>query len=114
LEPESERIERHIEHTRENLERNLGELETRVRTTLDWRAYYDRNPLLIMGIVFGVSAAAAAWMSSSRNGHSGARSAALHTAWDRLKDVGLAVATKRVASFLDEVLPEIGVGQRAR
>jgi hypothetical protein len=43
----------HIEAQRDELGRNLNELETRVRKSTDWRTYYDRNPMLMMGAALG-------------------------------------------------------------
>lgn len=43
----------HIEAQRDQLGRNLNELETRVRQSTDWRTYYDRNPMLMMGAALG-------------------------------------------------------------
>jgi len=43
----------HIESQRNELGRNLNELETRVRRTTDWRAQFDRNPMLMMGVALG-------------------------------------------------------------
>jgi hypothetical protein len=43
----------HIEAQRDQLGRNLNELETRVRRSTDWRTYYDRNPMLMMGAALG-------------------------------------------------------------
>ena len=43
----------HIESQRDQLGRNLNELETRVKRTTDWRAQVDRNPMLAMGVALG-------------------------------------------------------------
>jgi hypothetical protein len=43
----------HIEAQRDQLGRNLNELETRVRRSTDWRTYYDRNPMLMLGAALG-------------------------------------------------------------
>src|SRR5262245_4396317 len=43
----------HIEQQRDRLGRNLNELESRVRRSTDWRTYYDRNPMLILGAALG-------------------------------------------------------------
>lgn len=42
-----------IEAHRDELGRNLNELETRVRRTTDWRTYYERNPMLMVGAALG-------------------------------------------------------------
>jgi hypothetical protein len=113
LEPESERIERHIEETREHLGRNINEIEDRIRTTLDWREHYNRNPMLVLGIVCGATAALTAWLSSpgSPNGHRVLNSRVAGT-WDKIKDAGITLATQRLAMFLDDVLPGLGRAYR--
>jgi hypothetical protein len=43
----------HIEAQRDQLGRNLNELETRVRETANWRTWFDRNPVMVMGAALG-------------------------------------------------------------
>jgi hypothetical protein len=43
----------HIEAQRDQLGRNLNELEEKVRRTTDWRTYFDRNPMLVLGAAMG-------------------------------------------------------------
>src|SRR4051812_42728171 len=43
----------HIEAQRDELGRNLSELESRVRETTDWRTHYERNPMLVLGAALG-------------------------------------------------------------
>jgi len=43
----------HIEAKRDELGRNLSELESRVRETTDWRTHYERNPMLVLGAALG-------------------------------------------------------------
>lgn len=43
----------HIEAQRDQLGRNLNELETRVRENADWRTWFDRNPMMVMGAALG-------------------------------------------------------------
>jgi ElaB/YqjD/DUF883 family membrane-anchored ribosome-binding protein len=47
-------IKREIELTRERISSNLNQLETRVRTTLDWRTQFDKRPWAFVGGAFGV------------------------------------------------------------
>ena len=48
-----EQIMNHIELQRDELGRNLGELESRVKRSTDWRAQFDRNPMLMIGVAMG-------------------------------------------------------------
>lgn len=43
----------HIEAQRNELGRNLNELETRVRRGTDWKTYFDRNPMMMLGVALG-------------------------------------------------------------
>lgn len=43
----------HIEAQKDQLGRNLNELEEKVRRTTDWRTYFDRNPMLVLGAAMG-------------------------------------------------------------
>lgn len=43
----------HIEAQRHELGRNLNELEARVKENADWRKWFDRNPLMVMGAALG-------------------------------------------------------------
>src|SRR5689334_1441590 len=53
MDEKPDEIMNHIESQRDQLGRNLNELETRVRRTTDWRAQVDRNPMLAMGVALG-------------------------------------------------------------
>jgi hypothetical protein len=48
-----DQIAREIEYTRGQLEKNLQELEQKVRDVTDWRKQFDKRPLTIMSIAFG-------------------------------------------------------------
>jgi hypothetical protein len=43
----------HIEAQRSELGRNLNELESRVRRGTDWKTYFDRNPMMMLGVALG-------------------------------------------------------------
>jgi hypothetical protein len=53
MDEKPDEIMNHIESQRDQLGRNLNELETRVKRTTDWRAQVDRNPMLAMGVALG-------------------------------------------------------------
>lgn len=42
-----------IETHREELGRNLDELQNKVRRSTDWKTYFDRNPMLMLGAALG-------------------------------------------------------------
>lgn len=125
IDQESDRIERHIEQTREKLGRNLNELESRVRDTLDWRQQYDRNPWLVLGAVFGVGAAITATAGKrhssniknyraddvGRSAFAASSTSAtpasprLARTWGRMQDALLATFTRKAEKFLGEAVP---------
>jgi len=53
MDEKPDQIMSHIESQRDQLGRNLNELETRVKRTTDWRVQFDRNPMLMMGVALG-------------------------------------------------------------
>lgn len=123
MEQESERIERHIENKRDDLTRNLEEIESRVRDTLDWRSHYDRNPWLFLGVAFAGSAAISAYMASRTNSGGYTRTATynpsapshhLGKVWDSVQAALLALAAKRVEGFVEEIVPGFRHEVRAR
>jgi hypothetical protein len=86
MDEKPDQIMSHIESQRDQLGRNLNELETRVKGATDWRVQFDKNPMLMMGVALGgglllgsivggskKSGSRSSWSSSSRN-YSGAGS----------------------------------------
>jgi hypothetical protein len=52
-EMKSDRIKRSIDLQRGDLGRDIQELERRVKTTMDWRAQFQKSPMTMIGIAFG-------------------------------------------------------------
>jgi hypothetical protein len=55
-------IRKEIEQARERLGADLNQLEYRVKTNLDWRTHFDRNPWAFVGGAFG-AALLVGWMT---------------------------------------------------
>jgi len=53
MDEKPDQIMSHIEAQRDQLGRNLNELETRVKSATDWRVQFDKNPMLMMGVALG-------------------------------------------------------------
>lgn len=53
MDEKSDQILNHIESQRDELGRNLDELGSRVKRTTDWRAHYQNNPALMLGLALG-------------------------------------------------------------
>ena|SRR5690349_11786379 len=83
-----EQIERHIEETRGELERNLNELEGKVRTTFDWRDQFRKNPLILIGAAFAGGLVLSLVIGHTpRNGSESRRTRAHDRGpWDTVKD----------------------------
>jgi hypothetical protein len=82
MDEKPDQIMSHIESQRDQLGRNLNELETRVKGATDWRVQFDKNPMLMVGVALGgglllgsivggakkrSGSSRANWSSSSRN-----------------------------------------------
>ncbi|HYP06908.1 MAG TPA: hypothetical protein VER03_11815 [Bryobacteraceae bacterium] len=53
MDEKPDQIMSHIESQRDQLGRNLNELESRVKSATDWRVQFDKNPMLMMGVALG-------------------------------------------------------------
>lgn len=49
----ADQIKRGIDSERNDLDRNVRELEQKVKTATDWRAQFQRKPMVGVGIAFG-------------------------------------------------------------
>ena len=49
----TDQIEHHIENRREDLQSNFQELESKVKSATDWRAYYRKHPGAMVAVAFG-------------------------------------------------------------
>jgi len=56
----------HIESQRDQLGRNLNELESRVKSATDWRVQFNKNPMLMMGVALGGGMLLGSMVGSSR------------------------------------------------
>lgn len=49
---ESEQLKEHIERKRDELGRNISELQAKMRQTMDWRTQFRERPLKMTGMAF--------------------------------------------------------------
>jgi hypothetical protein len=60
-----DQIERHIQHTRSELEENISELEEKVKSAFDWRTQFAERPALMLGAAFVGGAVLSALLAST-------------------------------------------------
>jgi hypothetical protein len=126
----SDKIERHIQETRNDLSDNFSELKEKVRAAVDWRAQFEERPMTMMALAFGggmlLSALLPSWRSSRRssldssaNASSGRqtsepsfrpggyndRANQTSETWDAAKGALVGVATTKLTGFLEDLLP---------
>ena len=116
----SDKIEAHIDRTRERLGSNLRELEDRIDAATDWREQFRARPHLFLGgAIAGGALLAVALRSTaprslrlfhrrpsrsvSRNGVDG-REQALEL-WNNIKGALLGVAAMRITAYISELVP---------
>jgi hypothetical protein len=68
-----DQIERHIQHTRSELEENISELEDKVKSAFDWRTQFAERPALMLGAAFIGGAVLSALLPSASSITSKAR-----------------------------------------
>jgi len=114
-------IENHIEDTREDLGSNLQELERKVKSVTDWKHYYEKSPMTMIGVAFGAGVLLAA-MGGKKHYRSKRRfassqshdlSSGMHReknkvmeTWDNIKGALLGVAATRVKDYVGDIVPD--------
>jgi len=102
MDERADEIMDHIEAKRDELGRNLSELEDKVRRTADWRAHYDKNPMLILGAALGGGLLIGSMVGGSRTKS--------HTKgirpWKPSSNVGTSASSSRTAGYNPPTSPE--------
>jgi len=117
-------IENHIEDTRGNLGSNLQELERKVKSATDWKYYYAKSPMTMIGVAFGAGVLVAAMAGGDKHKRYKRRFASsrhsepsdLHTSagrqtnkaletWENIKGALMGVASTRVRDFVGDIVP---------
>lgn len=113
-------IETDIERTRTALGSNIQELEHKVKTATDWRHYYRKNPLPMMGAAFG----GGILLSALIGGHKRTEPVLPNTpdraayasvperqkskaweTWDNIKGALIGVAATQLTDYVDQLVP---------
>ena len=117
-----DQIEQHIQSTRHQLGNNLHQLENKVRQAADWKTYYDRNPMMMVGLAFGGGVLLASLTGGRREAAPFAervpRNAGYLTGttqgspvsetWRNMKTALIALSGAKIRTLLDEVIPGFG------
>ena len=114
-------IETHIERTRDNLGPNLDVLEQRFNSVTDWREYFQRSPMTLVGAAFagGVVLAMAtgnrqlrrsigstpATLASATSRAMGPHTGEVVTMLDNLRGGLIGMAASKVKDLVADVLP---------
>ena len=116
-------IENQIEDAREDLGSNLQELERKVKSVTDWKHYYAKSPMTMIGVAFGAGVLLAAMSGkkshrprrrfvNSRNldshdlmsGVEHQKTKAME-AWENIKGALVGVAAAQVKDYVGEIVP---------
>ena len=111
----ADQIEEHIDRTRDRLGANLGELEARVESAIDWRQHLRGHPRVLVGAGFVGGILLAVAMRERRRGGSadslvtpalGPAVAQVSELWDDVRTALINVAGTRLTAMLGELVPD--------
>lgn len=121
MDEHTNQIEREIRAERQQLGRNLTELEMKAKQLANWRTYYRNNPKLLLGIAVGGGVILGALAGRARHGRrdyaseiavstrpprSRSRTGAqIEDTWQNISDALLGVASAKVMEFVSNVIP---------
>jgi hypothetical protein len=125
----ADELERHIQEIRHDLKDNFSELEDKVKSSVDWRAQFDKRPGIMLALAFGGGILLSAllprrrsrrrtYRESDRNAQSirnepnfAGKSRAEYAenrrpnAWSTLKGAVAGAAAGKIAEFVEELFP---------
>jgi hypothetical protein len=128
---DTRQIERDIRIERNNLDRNLHELEAQAKALTDWRTHYRNHPAASLSVAFGGGLLMALLVGGRRNGHAAPRMASAATprprsagfnalralgdyprarqqvseTWERILETLIGVASAKAVDLLGSVVP---------
>lgn len=116
-------IEREIAAERDNLGKNLNELEDKAKSMTDWRSHFNKNPMTMIAVAFGGGIVLASVLGGSKRNHRWQQSSVsnpefstMHAGyengknqmvetWDNIKGAIVGVAATRFKDFVGEIVP---------
>jgi hypothetical protein len=123
----TDQIESEIKQTRDDLRSNFQELETKVKSVIDWRRYFEKNPTAMIAGAFTIGAVVA--LVGRGRGRRDTAASSSHTAnsisskqrkngnvqpWNRVKSVLVGVAAAKVTGLLWKTVPGLQDLRRMR
>jgi hypothetical protein len=104
-----EQMRDHLEATRYELGRNIGQLEDKVKRTFNWRSQFAERPLVSVGVAFGagvlISSLIAPRSSAHRSLSDGPVAKKVSKEWENIKGAIVGVAATKFRSFLGDAIP---------
>ena len=114
-----DQIERHIASTRSELGNHLQELEDKVKQAADWKTYYERSPMTMLGVAFGGGALLAGLLGGRRQGaappayqsrreasaFTGSHNSAVYDTWQNVRAALIALSGAKLCGVLNQALP---------
>jgi hypothetical protein len=100
---EPNQIKRHIDATRDELGKNMDELEQRVRKAADWRTYFDKSPMTAIALAFAGGVALSGFVGRQRSSANGRQRHALSQAGEGLSRSAVDFRRSEAADMFDNV-----------
>ncbi len=117
-----DQIEQHIASTRYELGNHLHELEDKVKQAADWKTYYERSPMVILGLAFGGGVMLASMLGGKREGTSfappqgqrmiganpGAQQSAVYDTLHTVRAALIGLSSAKLLNILNQAVPGFG------
>ena len=115
----TDQIKREIAVQRIDLGSKLNELESKAKSLTDWRGYFEKSPMTMIGVAFG-GGLLLATMIGGRRSRSHARFASISETHavrtpskteqtiEHVKGALFGLASEKAIQFLDEMIPGFG------
>jgi len=113
-----DQIERHIASTRSELGNHLQELEDKVKQAADWKTYYERSPMTMLGLAFGGGVMLAGMLGGKRRlapaAYSSQRdtsafrpthNSAIYDTWQNVRAALIGLSGAKLCGLLNQALP---------
>jgi hypothetical protein len=113
-----DQIEKHIASTRSELGSHLQELEDKVKQAADWKTYYERSPMTMLGLAFGGGVMLAGLLGGGRRPAPAtyqsqrdtkalrpAQNSAVYDTWQNVRAALIGLSGAKLCGLLNQALP---------